>query len=315
MRFRILIALVFISSVALPFAAHAAIPFFGPIIPGSDIPGDVRGVCAASWGMVIVVINNIISFLITLAIVFIAPLTIAYAGFLFVVNPVNASGKEKAKSMLWSTVLGIIIALSSWMIVDAIMAVLYHPTGSVSSTWSTLVTGNSSDLCIPLEGSLRQAATPPAGVVVTPPTGQMINGFATGCSTSNDQNVTLLTSNGVSGRSTNNCCVRNQSTCTSLDGMLPSTVQQIINIQRACGGVVVTGGTEVGHSGEGGTASHSGGAKVDFAANIISCVLQNGGTRVSSPTFGSEQARGRCGNIYTWEGNHTDVYVIQNCTL
>ncbi len=157
-----LFALLFVvSSLALPLAAHAGgIPFFGPIIPNEQITinGVVgnQNVCAAGWGMLVTVINNIISLLLTLAIVFVAPLMIAYSGFLFVINPVNAGGKEKAKEVLLNTVAGIVIALSAWMIVGAIMAVLYHPTGSVGSTWSSLITGGG-DICIPLAGSLNQA--------------------------------------------------------------------------------------------------------------------------------------------------------------
>ena len=61
-----------------------------------------------------VVINNIISFSLTIAIVFISPIMIAYSGFLLVVNPVNPGGKNKAKDILLNTVIGIIVALSGW---------------------------------------------------------------------------------------------------------------------------------------------------------------------------------------------------------
>ncbi|MFA5998019.1 MAG: pilin [Candidatus Paceibacterota bacterium] len=151
MRFRApLFALLLVAgSLALPLAAHAAIPFLGPIIPE-----DVNR-CAAGWGMVMIVINNIISFLITIAIIFVAPLMIAWSGFLFVVNPVNAAGKEQAKKILTSTVVGIVIALAGWLIVDAIMAVLYNPA-TVGQTWSQLVTSGGAKLCLPLAGSLKQ---------------------------------------------------------------------------------------------------------------------------------------------------------------
>ncbi len=309
MRSRIsLFALLLIAgSLALPLAAHAAIPFFGPIIP------DAVNRCAAGWGMLIVVINNIIQLLITLAIVFVAPLMIAWAGFLFVVNPVNAAGKEQAKKILWNTVIGIVIALAGWMIVDAIMAVLYHPSDPKwTTTWSDLIRGDSSKLCIPLAGSLKPAVAPPPIAVVP----GLVNGFAVGCSTSNDQNVTTLTSNGVAGHSTNNCCIKTQSTCTSLDGMNSATLSQIINVENKCGAITVTGGTEVGHSGEGGTGSHSSGAKVDIGQNLISCILgTTGSSPINPPSFGLSQARDNCGNIYTWEGNHTDIYVQSVCAL
>jgi len=159
-------ALFFVAgSLALPFAAHAAIPFFGPIIP------DAVNKCALGWGAVIVVINNIISFLITIAIVFVAPIMIAYSGFLYVVNPVSPAGKEKAKGYLWNTVIGIIVALAGWLIVDAVMVVLYNPA-SVGSTWSNLIMSGGIDPCLKQAGSLskdtlNQVTTSGAGITST----------------------------------------------------------------------------------------------------------------------------------------------------
>lgn len=149
---------------AIAFAQ--GIPFFGPIIPGSDVLGNTQGVCPASWSMVVVVINRIIAFMITLAIVFVAPLMIAYSGFLFVVNPVNAGGKEKAKEILTNTVIGIVIALSGWMIVDALMAVLYNP-GNAGGTWMSIIRGNTSDMCLPQKGALPKDKLDQAGPVTS----------------------------------------------------------------------------------------------------------------------------------------------------
>lgn len=171
MRFRaLLFALLFVAgSLALPHFAHAAaIPFFGPIIP------EANSICPLGWGSLITVINNIIRLLITLAIVFVAPLMIAYSGFLFVVNPVNPSGREEAKKILTHTIVGIIIALSGWLIVDAIMAVLYHPSGSIGSTWSQLITSNPNDSCLKQKGALpestsNQSSSAPALTVTSQP--------------------------------------------------------------------------------------------------------------------------------------------------
>lgn len=148
-------------SLILPPLAHAAIPFFGPIIPQAAN----QATCPAGWGMLMIVVNNIISFLITLAIVFVAPLTISYAGFLYVVNPLNPSEIGRANTILQNTIKGIVIALAAWLIVDAIMAVLYNPT-AVGSTWSELVTSGGAPLCIQQAGSVPQPAAP-SGVSVT----------------------------------------------------------------------------------------------------------------------------------------------------
>lgn len=160
MRSRILFftLLLAVGAFALPLATHAAaIPNFDPIIPKATAD------CPAGWGMLITVINNIITVLLTLIIVFLAPIMIAYAGFLFVVNPVNAGGREQAKKILTNTIVGIIISLAAWMIVGAIMAALYKSPDGTWGTWETLMTGGgSADDCLDQQGSRASAPTIPA---------------------------------------------------------------------------------------------------------------------------------------------------------
>ena len=155
-RFAPIIILSVAGALAVPLAAHAGIPFFGPIID----PKVMSATCPLSWGALIMVINNIISLLITLAITFVAPLMVAWSGFLFVVNPVNASGKEEAKKILTNTVVGIVVALAGWLIVDALMAVLYNAsaavpgTSTVLGTWSDLSGSRGLPPCINLKASV-----------------------------------------------------------------------------------------------------------------------------------------------------------------
>ncbi len=182
MRSRIaLFAFLFITGLfTLPLVTHASgIPFFGPIIPsGNDL-------CPAGWGMLIIVVNNIIEFAITLVIVFIAPIMIAYSGFLFVVNPVNPSGKEKAKSILLNTVVGTIIALAGWLIVDAVMAVLYNPSAA-GGTWSSIVTSGGLPACLQQAGSLYQLdQSTGANIQSINANGNMALSFGTGACDSN----------------------------------------------------------------------------------------------------------------------------------
>jgi len=150
MRSRVLFiaSLLVVVVLAIPSVTHAEIPFFRPIIPTDDPR------CAANWTMLIVVINNLISLAITIIIVFIAPIMIAYSGFLFVSNPYNVSGLSQAKSILQNTIVGIVVSLAAWMIVGALMAVLYD-RGSVGQTWETLITG-SGDLCLEIAEVLNQ---------------------------------------------------------------------------------------------------------------------------------------------------------------
>jgi hypothetical protein len=117
------------------------------------------------------VVNNLISFGLTLVLVFITPLMIAYSGFLMVVNQGNSAGLEKAKSVLTNTVVGIVVALASWMIVDAIMAVLYNSGarsgGTTLTTWTSLITSNGNDFCIEQKGSEPGAVFNPTKVTPT----------------------------------------------------------------------------------------------------------------------------------------------------
>lgn len=140
--------LLFVGAFSVPHLAHASIPFLGPIIP------DTINRCPAGWGALITVANNIIEFLLTIAIVFVAPIMIAYAGFLYVINPMSMSNIGKAKNILLNTISGIVIALSAWLIVDAVMAVLYNPT-TAGQTWSSIIRGDSSSFCLLQTSSLN----------------------------------------------------------------------------------------------------------------------------------------------------------------
>ena len=135
--------------VVLPEAAHAAIPFFGPIIP------DANNTCAAGWGMLIVVINNIEQLIITLLIVFVAPLMLAYAGFLYVVNPVSPEGRSKANRVLRNTIVGIVVALAAWLIIDAIMVAL---TNQGVGAWTNLISGDGAAQCLEQSASFNQTS-------------------------------------------------------------------------------------------------------------------------------------------------------------
>jgi hypothetical protein len=299
-------------ALAVPLVAEAAIPFFGPIIPTAS------NKCAASFGMLMIVINNIISLLITLAIVFVAPLMIAWSGFLFVVNPVNAGGISQAKSILTNTVVGIVIALAGWLIVDALMAVLYNPQ-AVGKTWSTLVAGNSSDLCIKLAGSLNQSpsgglitgASATGTVAVVPPSAAPASEtairqqLASAGIQINRSPCSPYDANGVVSR------------CTNVGGMLSSTVSQVIGIKNSCNGctVMVTGGSEAGHAA--GAQSHGAGYKVDLGLNSsLNTFLQKLPlTGQRGGDSGGPIRKDSCGNEYVQESTHWDIKVLGTCSL
>jgi hypothetical protein len=145
-RFFLTLALVLVVFVVPHVAQAGGIPYWGPIIGTPANPG--WGGCALGWGAVINVINNIISFMLTFAIVFVLPIVIAYAGFMYVINPISAEGRSDAKRVAWNAVVGIVLALAAWMIVDAVMAVLYNPT-SWTQNWQDLIANSGGiDVCL-----------------------------------------------------------------------------------------------------------------------------------------------------------------------
>ncbi len=246
-RLPLLFLLVVTTAVVLPVVAHAAsIPFFGPIIP------DAQKACPGSWSLVITVINNIILFMLTITIVFVAPIMIAYAGFLFVVNPVNPGGIQKAKDVLINTISGIVIALAAWAIVTAVMAALYNPDPSkgLPANWRTIITSGNIEPCIPLASVLRPAAPgdmvgPPAGVVVGPSPVAVGSGEYT-----HEEAIAALNS----GITTNKpgCTLQTDPNCTSLTRIPRGAIDGINAIQAKCGcSIVISGGTEVGHASHG----------------------------------------------------------------
>ena len=139
----------------VPLITYASIPFWGPIIP----PSANNPLCAPGWGFVVEVINRIIQFSVTVAIAIVAPIMITWAGALLVTSGGNPGARTKAKSMLLSTVVGIAVALSAWLIVNALMAVLYKPDPrqGFPTNWYNLIVMTGAHDCIPLKASLDEA--------------------------------------------------------------------------------------------------------------------------------------------------------------
>lgn len=215
MRFRVpLFALLLVAgSFVLPLAAHAAIPFFGPIIPeGLDV-------CPTGWGAVMIVVNNIISLLLTLAIVFVAPIMIAYAGFLFVVNSVNPTGIDKAKGILLNTVVGIIIALAGWLIVNAVMAVFYKPSAVGGASWWQIVT-SSGPPCLDQKGALPDAGLNQAlvtGVTATGGTLSTTISTVPGSACNPSTVIAAAPNASISQANLLACIARGESTCGAMN--------------------------------------------------------------------------------------------------
>lgn len=81
---------------------------------------------------VTILTNTLITFLFTMLSV-IAVIVLVYAGFTMLTSGGDVSAAKKAKSMFTNVVIGIIIILASWLVIDTILAML---TGKGLSYWS-----------------------------------------------------------------------------------------------------------------------------------------------------------------------------------
>jgi hypothetical protein len=68
-------------------------------------------------------INNIVNWVIASAGV-IFTISAIWGGFLYMTSGVKPGNKEKAKNILWSTIIGFIIVLCSWLIVYTLLGFL-----------------------------------------------------------------------------------------------------------------------------------------------------------------------------------------------
>ncbi|SEO69871.1 hypothetical protein [Actinacidiphila rubida] len=117
---------------------------------------------------------------------------------------------------------------------------------------------------------------------------------------------------GITWSSSGGCTNRNNSTCTSFDGLNQATAQGAVTLKHASGCAInITGGTEVGHAS--GTYSHYNGYKLDMSKytclnNYVHNVFAYAGLRGDGYPMWDSAA----GNVYTDEGSHWDV-LYYNC--
>lgn len=162
---------------------------FGPIVP------EICRVCPCGFGGVLAIIQNVVNFIIGLAVIF-ATLIIVWGGGLYILSPVNPENRSTANKMLMNAVIGLLIVLSAWLIVDFIMKTLY---GGQFGPWNTILLGTEGQACIEENPNLSQLFD---GNITSVP-GQSTNpgGVTTG---------SVSTAGGCSGDGTN------QSSCVPL---------------------------------------------------------------------------------------------------
>ncbi len=114
---------------------HSSVGSHGGIVPDCD--GSVTNnesntssvgpkIPGCGYRAFLLLISNIIKFLLYMAIP-IASLSFFFAGFLYLTAGGNAGKIEEAHSIFWSALMGIIIMLSAWLIINTILKGLLGP--------------------------------------------------------------------------------------------------------------------------------------------------------------------------------------------
>lgn len=239
----------------------------------------------------IVMANSIVSWLITmLAVVFAALMVVA--GFGLVTSGGNQSALDAAKSKFTNGIVGFIIVLAAYLIVDTFMAALLRSNGGSSTGF-----GPWSEVTCSTQAASQQwveTSPEPAGSV---PTETPPSGTGSGTALSQSQAEARLREAGISIKPG-----------AGLEGIRSTTLDGVIALRNACGcSITVTEGTGGTHSN--GTYSHANGYKLDLRTrdnptlvNYIRNNYQPAGTwSDGTPLY-------RNGNAtYAIEGDHIDV--------
>jgi hypothetical protein len=105
-------------------AAILAIPFFaGAQHPTTGGLVTCAGADDCNFGTLILMINKIMQYLLTLAAI-VASILFAYAGFLYVFAAGSEGNIRKAHSIFWSAGLGLVFMAAAWLIVEVILQTL-----------------------------------------------------------------------------------------------------------------------------------------------------------------------------------------------
>lgn len=223
--------------------------------------------------------NNLISYLIQ-GLGIIAVIVMVYAGFKMVTSAGDEGAWTKAKELFGNVIIGIILILASWLIVDTLLKGL---TGRGLGDWTE---------------ELQMSDPSPAA-----PTAENNYGVSAEGRYTDAEARAALADAGIGvwesapGR-------------TSLSNINQATIDEAVRIKRACGcAVTVTGGTEGGHAP--GTYSHSSGYKIDLddSPGLTSYITSNYTYAGRRSGDNAHIYNAPNGAVYYREGDHWDVLV------
>ncbi len=129
--------------------------------PGFTIVPEACHSCPAAWLCVLEMLNNLLTLVMSLG-VLILIILLAYAGILLMFTAANPENKSQAKKMLINGVIGLVIMLSAWLIINTVLEVL----GAGGIDEATEVIGTNGTECVVMklpDDSANPPVTPTPG--------------------------------------------------------------------------------------------------------------------------------------------------------
>lgn len=142
--------LLFVLSVPFVASAQSNLPLFDPdwqLVPDAHKidPANCPEGYPLGLGGVLQLVQNGMNAAISFGVI-IFVLVITGAGILWILTPTNPENHSQAKKILTNGVIGLLIILSAWLIVDFVMKMLYNPNAGNFGPWNEILVGG--DLCI-----------------------------------------------------------------------------------------------------------------------------------------------------------------------
>ncbi len=156
-----------------PQVTHAAISsVFQPIIAQGGACGCTGSTPAPDWNCVLQTTQILINDFVTFATIVIT-IFIAWAGFTYILSPTSPEKRQQANARILNAVIGLVIVLCAWLLVNTVMGVLYN---GEFGPWNSILTSSGGTNCIIAKG-------PP------PSLGTAIGGLLAGNNTSSTGNA------------------------------------------------------------------------------------------------------------------------------
>lgn len=282
--------------VVMPYVASAA-PLDGRIVPTCDAADQAEVGFAGACQLcdLVKLANNMVGFAVAFSTV-VATLMFAYAGILYVTAASNPENIKKAHSIFIKVLVGLVLILISWLIVDIIMKTIAGQ--AISGPWRSIE-------CIPYPkaSALAQAPTP---TVRAGGQGGGAGGLPYNKDLEDSTRARLARGHITINNSNNRCETPQASGCTNVGGLSDIVLNGLFAIKQGCNCTVeITGGTEQGpHTGH--TGNQVDIRTSDAVGNYITEHRDELGITAVCTTHAQQKYRFQCSHVETQEHLHLD---------